>query len=376
MIILDNYIIRNLLLALLFVTLSLAGVVFLSQSLRFLELVMESGASSLSFWILTMLALPRFFEIILPIALMVAIVFVYNRMTLDSELIVIRSAGFSPMMMARPALNLALMITIFLWWVTCWLAPVSLRQMQEMRQEIKAQYSSLVFREGVFNTVGEDLTVYVRERTSEGDLHGLMIHDSREENRNPVTIIAKRGQLAMTDDGGHQVLVYDGSRQQFEAQKRAMNRLDFDRYTIDLPESGPVRQRWKEPDERTIGELLSPDPDNERDQESLKEFFVEANKRIVSPLLTPAYALMALISLLIGPVDRRGQGSRILGSVAAVVIIQGLFLASYNLARQTLWALPVMYILVLAPIFAGYYLLGRKSEGIRRHLLYKPGARA
>src|SRR3989339_85805 len=189
MIILDNYIIRNLSLALLFVTLSLAGVVFLSQSLRFLEMVMESGASSLSFWILTMLALPRFFEIILPIALMVAVVFVYNRMMLDSELIVMRGAGFSPMMMARPALNLSLVIMIFLWWVTCWLAPVSLRQMQEMRQEIKAQYSSLVFREGVFNTVGDDLTIYVSDRTSEGDLHGLMIHDSRKENRNPVTII-------------------------------------------------------------------------------------------------------------------------------------------------------------------------------------------
>ncbi len=358
-------------LALLFITLSLAGVVFLSQSLRFLELVMESGASSLSFWILTSLALPRFFEIILPLALMIAIFFIYNRMIMDSEVVVMRSAGMSAMRMARPALMLSLMMAVFLWWVTAWLAPVSLRHMQEMRQQIKAQYSSLIFREGVFNTIGDDLTVYVRDRTSEGDLQGVMIHDSRVENRNPVTIIAKRGMIVRTDDGSQQVLVFEGSRQEFEEQKRAINRLDFDRYTIDLPESGTVRQRWKEPDERTLYELLTPDLENERDQESLKEFIVEANKRVVSPLLAPAYALIALASLLIGPMDRRGQGRRILAGASAVIVMQGLFLASYNLARQTLWGLPAMYILVLVPIIAGFYFLGRNSEGLRRQYLYQ-----
>ncbi len=373
MIILDRYIIRNLLLALLFVTASLAGVVFLSQSLRFLELVMESGASSLSFWILTSLALPRFLEIILPIALMVAVSFTYNRMTLDSELVVMRAAGLSPLSMAKPALIVSLILTVFLWWVTFWLAPVSLRQMQEMRQEIKAQYSTLFFREGVFNTIGEDLTVYVRERTGEGELQGLMIHDSRAQGRYPVTIIAKRGRMFRTENGGQQVVVYDGSRQEFELHKQAINRLDFDRYAIDLPESAPVRQRWKEPDERTLIELLTPDPDNQRDQDNLREFFVEANKRIVSPLLAPAYVLMALASLLIGPVERRGQSLRIFGATFAAVVVQGLFLASYNLARQSLLGLPAMYLLVIAPTAACYFLLGRKSESFRRTFLYRPG---
>ena len=59
-------------------------VILLTQSLRFLELVIESGASSGSFWILTLLALPRFFEIIGPLSLMAATIFVYNRWSYDT----------------------------------------------------------------------------------------------------------------------------------------------------------------------------------------------------------------------------------------------------------------------------------------------------
>ena len=58
-----RYLFRNLLFATLFTAVTLAGIVMLTQSIRFLELIVESGASSLSFWIVTFLALPRFFEI-------------------------------------------------------------------------------------------------------------------------------------------------------------------------------------------------------------------------------------------------------------------------------------------------------------------------
>ena len=104
----DRYLMKNLLLATLFTALSLAAVIMLTQSLRFLELIINSGASSLSFFALTFLALPRFFEVILPIALMIGVVFIYNRMTTDSEIVVMRASGLSPMRLGQPAFALAI----------------------------------------------------------------------------------------------------------------------------------------------------------------------------------------------------------------------------------------------------------------------------
>ncbi len=373
--IMNSYILRHLTIVLLIVSVTLAGVVFLTQSLRFLELVMNSGASSASFWILTFLALPRFFEIILPIALMGAVIFVYNRMAVDSEVIVLRAAGFSPGRIARPALFMAGLLTVFLWFVTLWLSPVALAQMQNMQQLIKASYSVLFFREGVFNSIGDGLTIYVRERLGEGELRGLMIHDNRDKNTDPVTIIAKSGVLVETPEGAKQVLVYDGSRQVFESDSETVSRLNFDRYIIDLPESSPARQRWAEPDERTIFELLDPNLSLQRDRESLHVFMVEANKRLVSPLLAVSFTLIALASLLVGPVDRRGMSMRIAAACAAAVLLQGLFLASYNLSRNFFWGLPLMYLLVLLPIGICGFLLSSRSENIRRRHFYPQEAK-
>ena len=77
----SRYVMKNLTFVTVFVTLTLALIIMMTQSLRFLELVINSGASSSSFWLLAVLALPRFLEVILPIAFMIAGIFVYNRMT-------------------------------------------------------------------------------------------------------------------------------------------------------------------------------------------------------------------------------------------------------------------------------------------------------
>ena len=85
----NRYIFRTTFIATVSITLILVAVTMLTQSLRFLELIVESGASTWSFWILTFLNLPRFFEIIVPIGLATSVIFILNRMTVDSELSVL-----------------------------------------------------------------------------------------------------------------------------------------------------------------------------------------------------------------------------------------------------------------------------------------------
>lgn len=351
--IVNRYIFKNLFLATVFIAVTLAAVIFLTQSLRFLELVINSGASGGAFWMLTMLALPRFFEIILPIALMAGIIFTYNRMTADSELVVMRGLGLSPLQQAKPALVLAGIVTLTLLIMTTTIAPLSLSNMNHMRQVIKAQYSVLLFREGVFNPVMPGLTVFVRERDVTGELRGLMIHDTRDPTEGPITIIAKRGNLVVTQTG-QQVVVYDGTRQSLNKKNGNLNRLNFERYMIDLPESaGPVRQRWREPDERTFFELLHPDAGNERDVESRREFVLEMHRRLISPLLAPTFAVIALCALLLGPLERRGLTRRIIFAVTTCIMIQGLYLSAFSLAKENIVGLFLMYLLVCAPLFIG-----------------------
>ncbi len=368
----DRYVFKNLALATLVTSIVLAAIILLTQSLRFLELIIESGASSSAFWLLTLMALPRFFEVILPISMMISCLFVYNKLISDSEIVVMRASGFSPMALAKPALSLSLMVSILLLFITTWLAPTSLSNMQQMRQVIKAQYSTLLFREGIFNQIGEELTVYVHNKNSAGELEGLIIHDSRKTLDAPVTVLAKKGIILVSDEG-QQVLVYEGSRQDFSIKTGTVNRLDFDRYSIDLPEGkDDVRLRWKEPDERTFWELLNPDETLKRDMSNKYVFWVEAHRRIVAPFLSVSFTIIVLVFLLLGPISRRGQGKRVVMAAMSVVLLQSLFLAGVNQSVQSIFGLIFMYALVFLPIILGLFLLSSLLEKSRHKWLYKP----
>jgi len=365
----DIYILKNLFLATFFIASVLTLIIFLTQSLKFLEIVINAGSSGSAFWVLTSLALPRFFEVILPIAIMTATLFLYNKMNIDSELIAMRATGHSSFALAKPAIILGLCTTVVLWAITMWIAPKSLAQMQTMRTSLKSEFSNFLFKEGVFNAVGNGLTVYIRGKAQDGTLSGMMIHDTRDPNKPPTTVLAKRG-IIVTNEKGHQVIVFDGSRQSFNPRSKVLQKLAFDQYTIDLPESGPASQRWSQPDERTIIELLNPDLNNTRDIENLHDFSIEIHRRITAPLLALAFPLLALSILLLGPTDRRGQSKKIGLAIIATLLIQGGYLATFNLSKNHDSGLILMYLLPSIPIGLSLFALSSYSNDIRRKVLY------
>ncbi len=364
----NRYILKNLILSTVFITFILSAVILLTQSLRFLELIIESGASVSTFWVLTFLALPRFLEILIPVSVMIATIFVYGRLVENSELVVLRSSGFSPLRLAKPALILAIISSMILWFVTLWAAPYSLASLHKMRQIVQSQFSAMLIHERVFNRLGKDLTVYIQNRESDGSLTGVFIYDTSDRQTESATIMAKRGVLSETDDG-YQVIVYDGSRQTINPKTRAVQMLKFDRYTIDLPLSGEIQERWQKPDERTLFDLLNPDMSVIRDVEHLREFQIELHRRITAPLLSFSFILIAASALILGPIQRRSQPGRVIFVVLATVLLQGLFLTAYNIALHSLFGLILMYAIVFIPIVTSLYFLSPASEKTRKILL-------
>lgn len=368
----DIYLFKSLCIATAFIAIVLTFIIFLTQSLRFLEIIMNAGAAGSVFWVLTGLALPRFFEIILPLSLMAATLFLYNKMTLDSELTAMRAIGHSSFALAKPAIVLSTIMTLFLLAITMWIAPMSLAKMHQMRAELKADFSNFLFREGVFNKVGKGLTVYIRNRAENGELQGLMIHDTRDRSKPPSTILARRGQI-ISGEKNQQVVVFDGSRQEYKEKSQILQKLVFERYTIDLPSNIKTNQEWAEPDERTITELINPDLSNKKDLKNLREFKVEIHRRMTSPLLALAFPLIALVALLLGPVDRKGQTIKIGATIIGVMLLQSLFIATYNISKNNDIGLFLMYFITLMPILLSLMALSKISEKLRRKTLYQNG---
>src|ERR1700749_204288 len=104
---LQPYILRQWFCLMVFVTPPLSAAIWLAQSLRLIDLIVNRGLSIEIFLYLAALILPRFLDIVLPIGVFIAVLFTFNRLTGESELVVMRSAGLSHLALSRPVLLLA-----------------------------------------------------------------------------------------------------------------------------------------------------------------------------------------------------------------------------------------------------------------------------
>src|SRR5512139_3719533 len=171
----DRYIFRQLAVGLVAVTAGLAALVWLTQSLRFIELVLDRGLSLIVFIELTSLMLPGFVAVILPITTFVVVLFVYVRMNSDRELVVMRAAGLSPARLAKPGIMLALAAVAMGYALNLWLVPLAHGAFRVWQFEIRNQMAAILLQEGVFSSVGNDLTVYARARDRDGTLRGILV---------------------------------------------------------------------------------------------------------------------------------------------------------------------------------------------------------
>src|SRR6202044_640473 len=105
------------------------------------------GLSAEVFLYLAMLILPRFLDIVLPIGVFIAVLFVFNRMITESELVVMRAAGISPYGLARPILALSVGAFLFLMLLSVYLLPAANREFKDVQFEIRNRFVSSLLQE-------------------------------------------------------------------------------------------------------------------------------------------------------------------------------------------------------------------------------------
>ena len=129
---LDRYIRRQSLGVMVFVTAALSIAVWIAQSLRLIDLIVNRGLSIDLFLYLAVLILPRFLDVVLPIGVFIAVLFTFNRLAVESELVVMRSAGLSPLALARPVLALAAIAFFVLMSLSAYFLPVANRAFKDL----------------------------------------------------------------------------------------------------------------------------------------------------------------------------------------------------------------------------------------------------
>ena len=274
-----RYLMWTLLLPTLLATIAFSGAVWLSQSLRFVDLIVNKGLPLTTFLYLTALLFPSLLVVVIPFALFCAILFAYHHLSAESELVVMQAVGLSNLQLALPGLGLSLIMTTIGYANSLYLMPAAFTRFKDLQYEIGREFSHLLLQPGIFNTPIPDLTVYVRATTEDGELNGILVHDERSKNQ-PVTMMAEHGLLLQSENGPVFVL-QNGNRQELNLTDKAgrtLSILHFDSYTLDLAAATrPPQERRRKLKERFLDELFFPDDENLSENER-QDLIAEGHK--------------------------------------------------------------------------------------------------
>jgi lipopolysaccharide export system permease protein len=318
---LSCYVLGQLLGPVALLTLLMTCVIWLTQFPHLLDLVINRGQSAPTFLYLTSLLLPSLLVIILPIAFFFGTLFTLSRLNGDSELVVMASAGFSQRQLATPVFAAALIAMAITWVCALWLSPMGQRAISAKEVDIRADVAGALLNPGDFVYPAKGLTVFIRQMSNNGQISGILVHDSRDAKR-PITYIAQRGVLAQTQ-GGSRLIMVDGTVEQTAVNGSQLSVLTFKNYSFDLDQfAGPSNMTLRKTQERYLGELFHPPETSGVTPKIRNGWLAEAHSRLSQPLYCIAFAMIALAAILRGRRQRGALAARLSGAALAAASLR------------------------------------------------------
>jgi len=367
----SGYIFRQTLWPTLFFLVVLTGVVWMSQGLRMLDVVINRGQSAGTFLELTLLVVPSLLVLVLPIALLGAVLYTLNRLYTDSEVVVMWSAGLSRWAVAGPILALALAGMAVGYFLNLYLMPLCYGVMKDKVYEIRADIATGLFREGAFTYPIKGVTVFVREVTSSGVLKGIFVQDARS-TQSAGTYMAESGRLVRTSKGPMLIMRNGTSVRTLPQSGGNPIFAQFAEYEYlpDLAETqGPTARDYNE---RFLPELFNPDRNLPWDVKNRGRLISEGHMRLATPLYDLALPLIGISLLLCGSFSRRGFGLRILAAAGIAIFVRVGGVAAHSLVQSHLnlafihYLIPLATIAVCSAYLSGIDVLARARNFVRK----------
>ncbi|MEP1930905.1 MAG: LPS export ABC transporter permease LptF [Roseibium sp.] len=317
----ERYIIRRTVYVFTLTTAAMTGVVWATQALRQLDLVTSKGQTIVQFIGITMLALPVLLVVVAPFALMIAIILVLNSMSGDSELIVIDASGGSRFLILRPVLVFATAVTILVASLSLYFAPLGLAQLRDEVTRVRADLVANIVKPGKFITVEEGLTFHIRNRSGNGTLDGLLMHDTRDKET-AFTYQADTGNIVDTFDRTLLVM-QNGTIQRRPNQKGDISIVRFQSYAFDLsnliPEAG---EPFYKASERSTEMLMSPAANDAYALNYSDKIKSELHGRFSQPIYVMAFALIVFAFLGRARTTRQGRSFAVVAAISCCILLR------------------------------------------------------
>ena len=318
-------------------------ILLLARLLRLIELVVNRGLPFTSVLRLFAYIMPAFLEVTVPMAMLLAILVAFGRLSADSEMVAFRSAGLSLYQLAPPIAAFAVLTMIATAGLSLYATPWGNRSLKSALYDIARTRASAGLKPEVFNDEFPGLVIYAERIEGTADrLHHVLISDDRDPHQHS-SIFAREG--FMVSDRRAQTVtlrLLDGAIHSSDGDGRTEYRTDFQSYDVnlDLREAfAGLRQREPDPKELTLPQLRKAIATKRAQHKPYSGELVEFHRKFAIPL---ACLVFGLVAIPLGAQPSRGAKSRGFAvSLALIFVYYMLLSAGQALAQQGLVPVPI-----------------------------------
>jgi lipopolysaccharide export system permease protein len=257
--ILDRYLLRALIVPFAMGLGVFTSILLIVRILKLVELVVNRGVPIGQILLLFSYILPAFLEVTVPMALLLAILVAFGRLSSDSELIALRAAGISLYRLLIPVAGFALGIAMLTLGLSMYARPWGNSLLRTGLYDVIRTRAVAGIKPRIFNDEFSGLVIYVDHiQPATDDLEGILISDTREPSLHN-TVYAETGRLVPNE--AHHALtlrmehggIYSAGSQGHDYQDTRFTTYDI---TLDLDTAlAQLRNRSKDASEMTLPEL-------------------------------------------------------------------------------------------------------------------------
>ena len=330
--IIHRYLIKEVLSPFVVSLLAFTTIVFSGRLLLITRMILVKGIGFKEILESALFLFPYLLVFTLPMAATVGIILALMRLSVDYEMMALKTAGLDYFRLLSPILVFSLVVALLTLFLTTYGSPWGQKSTRELLNEVVKKRADLALQEQTFNTEFKDLMLFVNRVAPQGGrLEGIFINDWREPE-NPQTIYAKDGQIRYDPGQGTMVLrLSEGLVVRWGPELRRQQTVEFKTYELPLQlfgSQGQVSER--EMSFRDLQEGIRAEPPGSKRYVRL---VVELHQRLALPLGAFLLCLLAMPLGLSPQVHGRTWG--LIVGLLTFLIYYIVFTASWRLAFST-----------------------------------------
>jgi len=233
-------------------------VVLLQRFTRLADLVVAKGVPAI--WVGRMLLglFPTFLQITLPAALLLSVLLALGRMSADSELVALRTAGVGMRGLLLPVLLLGSATFLASLWIGWWGIPWGHRNLETAVSRIVSLRAGAAAEEHLFREIAPGILLYPDRVSADGTRMTGVLLAYRMEGQDPVVVFAEEGSFLPEDPRNPLGIVLASGSIHHEDRKKDLYRIAaFGTMEFRLPREASGPGDGQSPRRLTLPQLWS-----------------------------------------------------------------------------------------------------------------------